>query len=416
MYTVPMHAPSQRPHDEAFMARACALAARALGRTSPNPPVGALIVDESGPAPIILAEGFHARAGADHAEVAALRQLGGAHAQGRTLYVTLEPCNHVGRTGRCTDAILKAGIARVVIGARDPNPTVAGHGADRLRAAGLDVTVGVAGAACQRLIRPFSRWIRSGLPYFLLKAALSLDGRIAPAPAPTPPGGPARGPVWLTGPEAQARAHELRDACDAVLVGAGTVLADDPLLTVRLPGPHDGRQPLRVVLDGALRTPPDARLCAPGTLILTSEAAAAERGGLAKALRDRGAEVVALPVAMAAGPAERPPARRTDLDPRAVASFLGRRQLLSVLCEGGAGVHGAFLRAGLYDEAALFLAPLLLGDRGVPLLRDLDVPDVASAPALREPEVEVLGRDLLVRGMLRRQSTATATATAQEGA
>lgn len=382
------------------MTRACALAARALGRTSPNPPVGALIVDESGPTPTVLAEGFHARAGADHAEVAALRQLGGsAHAQGRTLYVTLEPCNHVGRTGKCTDAILQAGIARVVIGASDPNPTVDGHGAERLRAAGLDVTCGVAEAACLRLIRPFSRWIRSGLPSFLLKAALSLDGRIAPAPdrstgeAAGGTTGGTTGPIWLTGPEARQRAHRLRDACDAILVGAGTVIADDPLLTVRLPGPHDGRQPLRVVLDGALRVPPDARLCAPGTLILTSEAAAAARGDLANALRDRGAEVVALP----AGDAGRP----TELEPRAVAAFLGRRQILSVLCEGGAAVHGAFLRAGLYDEAALFVAPLLLGDRGVPLLRDVPVPDVARAPALSELEVEVLGRDLLVRGMLR---------------
>jgi riboflavin biosynthesis protein RibD len=296
---------SLRAYDESFMDEARAEAERGRGFTSPNPVVGALIVDESrrdaGGRPLVLARGYHAQLGGDHAEVAALRALGSADAaRGMTLYVTLEPCNHIGRTGRCTDAVLAAGLARVVCGMRDPNPRVQGGGIDRLRAAGVDVTVGVREPECREQNRGFVRAHSEGRPQTLLKAALSLDGRIAP-------GGLRRqtGPIWLTSPQARAVAHRLRAESDAILVGVGTVLADDPRLSVRLPerspsraelsGSPDWPQPLRVVVDSQLRTPSKAQLLGPGALIFTCQRALAERSSQAAALTARGAELVAVP-------------------------------------------------------------------------------------------------------------------------
>lgn len=392
---------SLRAYDESFMDEARAEAERGRGFTSPNPVVGALIVDESrrndGGRPLVLSRGYHAQLGGDHAEVAALRALGSADAaRGMTLYVTLEPCNHIGRTGRCTDAVLAAGLSRVVCGMRDPNPRVQGGGIDRLRAAGVDVTVGVREAECREQNRGFVRAHREGRPQTLLKAALSLDGRIAP-------GGLRRqtGPIWLTSPQARAVAHRLRAESDAILVGVGTVLADDPRLSVRLPdrspsraelaGSPDWPQPLRVVVDSQLRTPSKAQLLGPGALIFTSQRALAERSSQAASLTARGAELVAVPTVEGG--------ERLDL--LAVLQRLCERGVLYVLCEGGATLHAALLSAGLYDEAALFLAPLFLGDGGVPLLRGLSYADVASCPWLSEPRIESLGPDLLLRGRLR---------------
>ena len=282
------------------MELALAQAERGRGRTSPNPMVGAVVVDEdgteSGAAPVILSRGYHARPGLDHGEAAALRPLEGtSKAQGKTLYVTLEPCNHVGRTGKCTDIILRSGIKRVVIGGRDPNPRVTGGGIERLQAAGLEITVGVLASRCRHLNRGYLRWLQSGRPHLIMKAAMSLDGRIGPRPAL-----PATtAPQWLTSGPARLHTHLLRDRCDAILVGAGTVLADDPQLTVRLPKeygrPDDTRQPRRVVIDGALRIPVTARVCAPGTLVLTSRVALAAQPERAQALRERGVELIGLP-------------------------------------------------------------------------------------------------------------------------
>lgn len=366
-------------HETAMMELACRQAELGRGRTSPNPLVGAVVVDETGPEPRVLSTGYHARAGADHAEVAALRPLGG-RAAGMTLYVTLEPCNHTGRTGPCTEAVLAAGIARVAIGMRDPNPGVAGGGVERLRAAGVRVDVGVLEEACRRQNRGYLHWLATGRPYLTLKAAVSLDGRLAP---------PGRGPYWLTGAAARQRAHELRDASDGLLVGAGTVLADDPQLTVRLPpervrGPGP-RPPLRIVLDGELRTPPSARVVAPGTLIVAAAPADSVR---LEALRARGAEVAELPAESGAG----------QVSLAALLDLLGSRGLHYVLCEGGATLHGALLDAGLYDDAAVFVAPLLLGETGVPLARGFRVPSFAAAPWLADAVVESLGQDALLRG------------------
>ena len=390
-----------------MMELAIAEAERGRGRTSPNPMVGALVVDEagceSGAAPVIISSGYHARPGRDHGEAAALRPLEATdQTQGKTLYVTLEPCNHVGRTGKCTEMILRAGISRVVVGVRDPNPRVAGGGIERLRAAGLEVTVGVLQDRCRHLNRGYLRWLQSGRPHLTMKAALSLDGRLGPRPDRSA----AVGPQWLTSAPARLHTHLLRDRCDAIIVGAGTILADDPRLTVRLPRgyarPDDERQPRRVVVDGALRIPATAQVCAPGTLVLTSQVALAAQPERAAALRARGVELIALPPPSAADVT--PPAGlgSTSIDLYAALHCLGERDMLLVMCEGGATLHAALLDAGLYDEAALYLAPLFLGDEGVPLLRHFSVASVSAAPWLTVAHVEQLGPDLFVGGPLHR--------------
>lgn len=393
-----------RGHDAALMELAVAEAERGRGSTSPNPLVGALVVDESGTAPVVLARGHHVRPGLAHGEAAALAALAavGGSAAGKTLYVTLEPCNHVGRTGKCTELILRAGLSRVVVGMRDPNPRVTGGGVECLRAAGIDVTVGVLADRCRHQNRGYLRFLQSGRPQLILKAALSLDGRLGPQAAPEG----ARGPQWLTGAPARLHTHRLRDRCDAILVGAGTVLADDPQLTVRLPAGEpraDRLRPLlRVVIDGALRIPETAHLCAPGTLVLTSRAALGDKPARAQALRERGVEVLGLPPPSSRDVAPRSGPLPTSIDLYAALHCLGERELRLVLCEGGAMLHGALLDAGLYDEAALYLAPLFLGDDGVPLLRHFAVPAVSAAPWLTSMQVERLGQDLFISGLLRR--------------
>ncbi len=381
-------APEVSIFDLAMMELACAQAERGRGRTSPNPLVGAVLVDDD--PHTVLATGYHQRAGADHAETAALKAYAGS-ARGKTLYVTLEPCNHVGRTGNCTETLVAAGLARVVIGIRDTNPGVKGGGVERLRAAGVKVQVGVLQDACRRQNRAYLHWLATGRPYMIMKAAVSLDGRLAP------PNTRETGPVWLTGPEAQRRAHQLRDLADAILVGAGTVLADDPFLTVRLSGESpDRRPPLRVVLDGALRVPETARICAPGTLLLTSATAFDRDPAKGRALSARGAEVLPLPAWGGARP--------TDLDLLEVLRTLGRRDLLTVLCEGGGELHGALLGARLYDEAAVFIAPVFLGETGVPLLRGFHISGPTDLRSLTGVSVEPLGGDALVRGFFDRES------------
>jgi diaminohydroxyphosphoribosylaminopyrimidine deaminase/5-amino-6-(5-phosphoribosylamino)uracil reductase len=350
------------PADEPHMQRALALAERGRGQTWPNPIVGAVITRRGQ----TVAEGFHQRAGGPHAEIVALSQLAG-RARGATLYVTLEPCCHTGRTGPCTEAIIEAGIERVVIGCLDENPLVAGRGVKRLRRAGITVEVGCLGAQARDQNRGFFRWVRDRRPHVLLKVAASLDGFIAPV-GPRKPGTI----HWLTGPPARAAAHELRARQDAILVGAGTVAADDPRLTVRLPPrpggksrrQHGGVDPLRVVLDGALLCPPDARLFRePGVrppLVLGATRSGAKTNDAGferrrRALLAAGADVVLLPGD-----------RHGRIAPARVLQLLAERQVQSLMLEGGSQVHAAFLAARLVDEVAIFLAPQLLGG-GIPL-------------------------------------------------
>jgi diaminohydroxyphosphoribosylaminopyrimidine deaminase / 5-amino-6-(5-phosphoribosylamino)uracil reductase len=336
--------------DARFMRRALALAERGRGATQPNPVVGAVIVRGGR----IAAQGFHKKAGQAHAEVNALGQLRGS-ARGTTMYVTLEPCDHTGRTGPCTDVIIAARPARVVVGCRDPNPLVDGRGLARLRRAGIRVDVGCLEDEAKAAIRAYSVWVREKRPLVTLKAAATLDGFIAPKAK----AARARSaPIWLTSPQARAVAHELRAAHDAILVGAGTVRADNPRLTVRDGKGRPVRQPLRVVLAGRQPLPADARVFDRAAPTLTIDD---PRGRVA-------------------------PARALKL--------LAARGVQSVLVEGGAAIAGAFIKAGLVDRIALFVAPKLLGG-GVSVSTGADLP-VPRALRLGPISILSVGPDLLL--------------------
>jgi diaminohydroxyphosphoribosylaminopyrimidine deaminase/5-amino-6-(5-phosphoribosylamino)uracil reductase len=318
------------------MRRALALAAQGLGEANPNPLVGCVVVRGGR----IAGEGFHARAGGPHAEVAALRQAG-PRARGATVYVTLEPCAHHGRTPPCAPLLVESGAARVVAAMRDPNPLVAGRGLAGLRRAGVVVETGLLSSESARLNERFLTWARRGRPFVLLKAALTLDGRIATASGHS---------QWLTGHAARRQARWLRRLHDAVLVGVGTALADDPRL---LPSPRTARPFARIVLDSRLRLPPGSRLArtaSPRTPVLVVACSADERRR--RALEARGVEVVV--VSGEGGRVSLP----------AALDALAARGLTSLMIEGGSEVLGAFLAARLADQVALFRAPLLLGGRG----------------------------------------------------
>jgi diaminohydroxyphosphoribosylaminopyrimidine deaminase/5-amino-6-(5-phosphoribosylamino)uracil reductase len=353
--------------DAVHMARALELARRGLWTTDPNPRVGCVIAGGAR----VLGEGWHERAGGPHAEVVALAAAGAA-ARGATAYVTLEPCSHRGRTPPCADALIAAGLARVVYAMRDPNPRVDGGGAARLAAAGIAVEAGLLERESRELNPGFVSRMTRGRPWVTVKLAASLDGGTAL------PGGESR---WITGEAARKDVQRLRARSSAVMTGSGTVLADDPRLDVRLPGAT--RQPLRVVLDSGLRTPPGARILSPPgrALILCAEADAAR----AAALEAAGAEVAAV------GGEE----GRVDLE--AALALLAARGVNELLVECGAGLAGALFAAGLVDELALYLAPTLLG-RGARPLADLEAP-ASMAERLEFAIVgrEDVGDDLLLR-------------------
>ena len=344
------------------MQQALALARQGEGRTAPNPPVGCVLVRDGA----VIGRGWHKKAGEAHAEVEALR---GIDARGATAYVTLEPCDHTGRTGPCSLALLAAGVARVVAGAVDPNPLVAGRGLRRLQEGGVEVEVEVLGDECRRLIAPFAMWVTQRRPLVVLKVATTLDGRIATAT------GDSR---WVTGAEAREEGHRMRDRLDVILVGSGTVRRDDPALTCRIPG---GRDPLRVVLSAHLDLPATAQVLREGTLILTS--VESER---ADALRGRGVQVEA--VGVSAG----------GVSLEAALAHLGSRGVTSVLVEGGREVATGFLAAGLADRLACFIAPKLIGGDGLPWAGALGIPTMDRAIRLDGVRVTSLGADILVEG------------------
>lgn len=360
--------------DRRFMRRALALGRRGAGTARPNPMVGAVVVRRGR----VLAEGYHRRPGTAHAEVDALGKLGG-RAPGATVYVSLEPCDHLGRTPPCTRALLAAGVTRVVVGVRDPNPLVDGRGIARLRRAGVRVDVGCLEAECRDLNRPFFTWITRKRPFVTLKVAATWDGFIADGLA-----RPAAAPAWLTGPAAREAAHALRAAHDAVLVGAGTVRADDPLLTDRRPRRGRRPQPLRVIMDGRLSVRPSARVIATTgqapTLVVGGHGAAPAR---TRALVAAGADVVLLPSS-----------HQGRFSVEALLAELAARQVQSVLVEGGAAVHGAFLGAGLVDRVALFFAPRLLGG-GLGIATGPGRP-VAEALRLGPARLRRIGEDVLM--------------------
>lgn len=362
------------------MRRALELARRGAGLVEPNPMVGAVVTAADG---AVVGEGWHAAFGGPHAEVAALAAAG-SRARGGTLYVTLEPCCHHGKTPPCTEAILAAGVARVVVGCQDPFPAVAGAGLDRLRAGGVVVTLGVCAAEAARLVAPFRTLLERRRPWVIAKWAMSLDGRVATA------GGESR---WISSVESRALVHALRGKVDAILVGSGTALADDPLLTARPPGP---RTPLRIVLDGRARLSADSRLVrsARETPVLVAVAAGADLQRV-RALEAAGCEV------WVSDAADRPGRLA------ALLAELGRRRLTNMLVEGGPEVLGGFFDAGLVDEVWAFIAPRIIGGAAaVAPVGGSGVAVLAAAAGIDVEEVSHPGGDLFLRGLVRRDSNA----------
>ena len=361
--------------DRTYMRRALELAARARGRTSPNPMVGAVLVKNG----TVVGEGFHSFAGSDHAELEALREAEAA-AAGATLYVTLEPCCHFGRTPPCVDRIIQARVGRVVVPCEDPNPAVSGKGFAALRAAGLIVDVGVLAEEATRLNEAFFTFVRTGRPFVILKAAASLDGKIATRT------GDSR---WITGESARQHVHHLRNEVDAVLVGIGTILRDDPMLTTRL-GTPDQRDPTRVIVDNLARLPLRAqvinRASTAPTVLAVSEMAPRAR---LEALEREGVQVLAVPGSP----------RRVSL--ARLMEALGKMGFLSVMVEGGAEINASALQEGVVDKLLLFLAPILIGGKSTPTAVGGDgIETLRQATRLRHVRLDRFGEDILIEGYL----------------
>lgn len=365
--------------ENGFMRRALQLAEAADGAVAPRPAVGAVIVTPSGE---IVGEGITQAAPGPHAEIAALRQAG-ERARGATAYVTLEPCGHTGATPPCAHALVEAGIRRVVAGCRDPNPAVRGRGLAYLRAAGVEVRTGVLGRSARARIEPFARWVTTGRPLVTIKLAATLDGRAAA------PDGTSQ---WITGPQAREEVHELRRRVDAVVVGAGTVGADDPSLTCRLPG-YEGPQPRRVVLDSTGRTSTEARVfdgTAP-VIILTGDGASVDRR---RAWAKAGADVRVLP----AGPGG------VALEP--ALQTLGELGVCHALVEGGPTLAASVVDAGLADRFRIYVAPTVLG-RGMPAFEGGGVQTLADARSLVIERVGRVGSDVRIDARARRENAPT---------
>jgi diaminohydroxyphosphoribosylaminopyrimidine deaminase/5-amino-6-(5-phosphoribosylamino)uracil reductase len=359
--------------DRRYMRRALTLARRGLGNTSPNPAVGAVVVKGGR----IVGEGYHRRAGTPHAEIHALAAAG-ARARGATLYVTLEPCAHHGRTGPCCVEVAAAGVRRVVVASADPNPQVAGEGLTYLRRRRIAVETGVERAAADELNEDFFVYISQRRPFVTWKGAMSLDGRIATRTGAS---------QWITGDAARRAGHRLRRRADAILVGRGTVAADDPTLTDRSPGRP--RHPLRVVVASRLRLPLGCKVfqdqATLPTVVYTTAAAPAKRR---RELESAEVEVVV------AGRGKR-------VNPRLLLADLTRREVMHLLIEGGGEVAASFLEAGLVDRVTLFVAPLLIGGRqAFPVLGGLGIADLIHGPRLADLHTRRLGDDLMITGRL----------------
>jgi diaminohydroxyphosphoribosylaminopyrimidine deaminase/5-amino-6-(5-phosphoribosylamino)uracil reductase len=362
------------------MTLALRLAAKGQDTASPNPMVGALVVKQGR----IVGQGFHLRPGLPHAEILALRQAG-RRARGATLYVTLEPCCHLKkRTPPCVPAVIRAGITRIVIAMTDPNPLVKGRGVAALRRAGLSVTTGVARQEAEELNRAYSHWIKTKRPYVILKAGMTLDGQIATASGES---------KWITSRQSRQEVHQLRAQVDAVLVGVGTVLSDDPSLTARIGSQFKKtakRQPLRIVVDSRLRLPLKARVLArqkdAKTLIATTRAASQARR---QAFKKKGIETILIPAVR----------KRVALP--ALLKGLGRRGITSLLVEGGGEINAAMLKAKLVDHVRLYMAPALLGGgnaKGV--IGGKSPVRLAQALKLRNIQTRSVGGDVVVEGDL----------------
>jgi diaminohydroxyphosphoribosylaminopyrimidine deaminase/5-amino-6-(5-phosphoribosylamino)uracil reductase len=357
------------------MEHALDLALKGVGLASPNPTVGCVLVKDGA----ILGEGLHQYDQKDHAEIVALKQAG-ERARGATLYITLEPCNHTGRTGPCTEAIIAAGISRVVAAMEDPNPKTRGTGFARLRQAGVELQGGLLEAEAQNLNEGFSRWITTRKPFVTLKSALTLDGQLA---LPKPRKG--KQPEWITSDESRAEVHRMRHASDALLTGIGTIFADNPLLTDRSGLPRR-RRLLRVVLDTRLRLSPKSRMvqtCDDDLLVFT---AALLKTPKARKLQNAGVELIEVKRS------------RAGLDLGAVLKDLGRRDILSVLLEAGPHLNRAALSAGLVNKLVLFYAPRIAGDAGVPFLTS----GANAMPPMRISSTRQFGPDVAIEAYPRK--------------
>ncbi len=354
------------------MTRALELARRALGRTSPNPAVGAVIVRDGK----IVGEGYHRAAGMPHAEVEAIRSAG-SDARDAEIFVTLEPCNHHGRTPPCTEAIREAGIKRVWYGTDDPNPSVLGGGADTLRAAGIEVIGGVKEDSCRLLIEVYLTNVGFRRPFVFLKLAMSLDGRIATRTGHS---------QWISSEESRAKVHRLRDRVSAVMVGIGTVLADDPSLTTRLPR-RKGRDPIRVVADSNLRTPLNAKIFNPSSaskVIIGSKKN--PPSDIRLKLEQNGAKVVET-------------SGKTRVDIKDLLSRLYRIGITSVLLEGGGQLAWGALEAGVVDRCLFFYAPIIIGGESAPTgIKGIGIKTLDEAPRLIDVRSLRVGPDLLING------------------
>ena len=362
------------------MTLALRLAAKGRGTSGPNPMVGAVVVKRDK----IIGQGFHLKPGTPHAEILALRQAGKL-AQGATLYVTLEPCCHLEkRTPPCVPEILRSGVRRVVVAMQDPNPSVKGKGAAALRRAGLSITIGVACSEAEELNMAYCHWMKTGRPYVTLKAGMTLDGKLATATGES---------QWITGELSRREVHQLRGDVDAVLIGLGTVLADDPSLTART-GPRleqlASKQPLRIVVDSRLRTPVKAQILAQQdkakTIVATTAAASAARRSI---LEKQGIEILTLP------------ALQGHVSLPALLRQLGLRGILSLLVEGGSEVNAAMLKAKLVDHICLYIAPLLLGGQNAKgVIGGTSPARLADAIKVRHMVTRSIGNDVVVEGDL----------------
>ncbi len=377
---------TSRNSDELFVRQALDLARQGIGLTSPNPCVGAVIVDAKGG---VVGIGSHTYAGVKHAEILALEQAG-EKARGATLYINLEPCSHQGRTAPCVDALIAAGISRVVASMQDPNPLVGGQGFVKLRAAGIDVSSGILEEEAKALNESFAKYIRYHVPLVTLKAAMTLDGKIAPPPNQSRPIEHSTRTDWTTGESARAHVQELRHQNDAILVGVGTVIADDPLLTDRS-GRARRRSLLRVVLDSRLRLPVESRIvktAANDVLVLCSFAEEKKK----KQLLKLGVRVEQLPTANSEGHPEM----------AAVTKFLGEMEITSLMIEGGAMVNAAALAAGVVDKVFLYYAPRILGGAAsIPFVGGNGFATINQAAYVKSIRLHRFGDDFAVEGYLK---------------
>jgi diaminohydroxyphosphoribosylaminopyrimidine deaminase/5-amino-6-(5-phosphoribosylamino)uracil reductase len=359
--------------DEKFMREALRQARKGMGQTSPNPTVGAVIVRNGK----VLSTGYHREAGLPHAEVEALNKLG-AKATGGTLYVTLEPCNHYGRTPPCTEAIVSSGIKRVVVGMKDPNPGVSGGGCEFLRDNGIQVKAGVLETECRQINEAFLKFVTSRRPFVIVKSALTLDGWTATATGHS---------QWITNDKSRQFVHRLRDQVDGVMVGVRTVLADDPLLTVRLRRGR-GRNPLRIVVDTHLRTPVNARILhqdsSSNTLIAVSADVPAEER---RRFQREGVSILTCPT------------RGEMIDLGALMDILGTISVTSLLVEGGASIIGSMLRERLIDKFFIFKSTKILGgDDGIPMAAGPGPKRIDQCLALKDIQTRRFGNDIMIVG------------------